>query len=455
MEPRTASLPDTDVIVVGAGIVGLATARAIQAIDPHLDVVVLEKEPAPARHQTGHNSGVVHSGIYYPPGSLKAQLVLEGRTLLERRCADWGVPYIECGKVLVATRDSEVDRLATLHRRAQGNGIDAQWLSPAELRRQEPHVRGLAAVSVPSAAITDFGAVARSLAVEITGDGGGVRTSSPVTGIAISDRTVTVSTGASGDTPAVTGRWLVNCAGLHSDRVAALAGCDPAVSIVPFRGDYSTLRPSEVGLVRGLVYPVPDPRWPFLGVHLTPMVDGSVHVGPSAVLALGREAYDGGWRRPDAIDLARDRGLWRLAGALLADRRRGVDPVTLHAAPPPPGTPSGPRPRPRITPTVVVGHPRPGARPGRPASRRLPLRRLAPLRPRPQRPVARGHRFAGDRCGDRRPAPPPHGRRRRLTPAGHRPRSGQTGVGARVMARKSRTEDPEVLRSGAHRHRGT
>ena len=274
-------------------------------------MAVLDKEDAVARHQTGRNSGVVHSGIYYPPGSAKAALVADGRRLLRRMCTDRAIPYDVVGKVIVAHATSDLAPLAALERRGAANGVRVSRLSPTGLRAIEPNVRGLAALSVPDAAITDFGAVSRSLADDVSEGGGAVLVDSDVVSIEARHDRVTVTT-ASGSR--LRSRWLVNCAGLQSDRVARLAGAAIDLRIVGFRGDYHQLRPEARPMVHGLVYPVADPRWPFLGVHLTPMVGGGVHVGPTAVLALGREAYD---RRPvwrDVRDLATDAAMWRLAG---------------------------------------------------------------------------------------------------------------------------------------------
>lgn len=334
---------DVDVVVVGAGIVGLAAARSVQRLPGSPAVAVLDKEPAPARHQTGRNSGVVHSGIYYAPGSLKARLVADGRRRLEAHCREWGITYDTCGKLVVATRTAELPRLEALARRSRANGVPLRHLASADIASVEPHARGLAGLHVESAAVVDYGAVARSLAAEVVDDGGEVLLGREVRAVRHHVDAVEV------DTPAgpVRGRWLVTCAGLHGDRVARMAGAATDVRIVPFRGEYHELAPAARGLVRSLVYPVPDPRWPFLGVHLTRMVDGSVHVGPNAVLALGREAYSGGVDARDARELLTDPGLRRLArrywatGAaevvrsrsrrrLLADVRRLVPAIGLE-----------------------------------------------------------------------------------------------------------------------------
>lgn len=305
------SAPDADVVVVGAGIVGLAAAVEVQRRRPGASVVVLDKEPGPARHQTGRNSGVVHSGLYYAPGSEKARLVARGRELLERCCAEHGIVYDRCGKVVVATSGEEVARLAELERRGRANGVATERLSGRDLHRVEPHVHADAALLVRSTAITDYPAVARALADELVRGGGSLLVGREVERIDATADEVRVGWGAD----RLRARWLLNCAGLHSDRIARLAGVTgpaAALVIVPFRGEYHELVPTARSLVRDLVYPVPDPRWPFLGVHLTRMLDGSVHVGPNAVLALGREAYEGGADLHDAAQLARTAGLWRL-----------------------------------------------------------------------------------------------------------------------------------------------
>jgi L-2-hydroxyglutarate oxidase len=300
---------DTDVVVVGAGIVGMATARAVLATLPGLDVLVLEKENGPAQHQTGRNSGVLHSGCYYRPGSEKAELVRRGRAELLDLVRDHDLPLAESGKVVVATRTSELGPLAEIERRARANGIGTRRLSGADLRTVEPYARGLAALQVPSAAAVDYAAVTRVLVEEFRAHGGVVLHRAEVTSVAAAPGGLGLATTAG----TVRTKWLVNCAGLQSDRVARLCGADPGVRIVPFRGEYLSLRPEAAELCRTMIYPVPDPRWPFLGVHLTRGVDGSVHAGPNAVLALGRESYERGADATDSLELARDPGLRRLA----------------------------------------------------------------------------------------------------------------------------------------------
>jgi L-2-hydroxyglutarate oxidase LhgO len=284
--------------VVGGGIIGTAVARRVLQVEPDAAVTVFEKEPALAQHQTGHNSGVVHAGLYYAAGSLKAQLCGRGRALLATYCAEHGLPYEECGKVVVALDDGELAGLADIEHRARANGVpDLRRLSAGELREVEPHVRGVAALHSPRTAITDYAAVTRSLAHGAKRRGADVRLGCPVTAVRHRGDEVLVGTSAGWDAVDL----VIVCAGLQVDRVAALAGDDPDPRIVPFRGEYYLLRPDRRDLVNGLVYPVPDPRYPFLGVHLTRRVDGEVLVGPNAVLALAREGYR--WSDVSARDL--------------------------------------------------------------------------------------------------------------------------------------------------------
>lgn len=288
-----------DVAVIGAGLVGLATARALVALRPESSVGVLEKESAVAAHQSSHNSGVVHSGIYYAPGSLKARLCLLGRRLLLEFAAERGIRTRAVGKLIVATRVKELGALDRLEQQALGNGIsDVRRIDRTELERQAPGVAGVAATEVPSAAIIDYPAVARAVAAELNGHGG-VRTESPLLGA------TRRSDGWVLETPDgnVTARYVVNCAGLECDLVARSMGIDPPISIVPFRGDFYRLGEPVRSAIRRLIYPTPDPRVPFLGVHLTPTVDGELLAGPNAALALHREGYGRG--SIDARELAR------------------------------------------------------------------------------------------------------------------------------------------------------
>ncbi|MEW2358363.1 L-2-hydroxyglutarate oxidase [Spirillospora sp. NPDC029432] len=275
--------------VVGAGILGLAVARRLAELRPDAELTVLDKEDRLAAHQTGHNSGVAHAGLYYAPGSLKATLCRRGIALLKDYCADRGLPYEECGKVVVARNAAELAPLAEIERRATANGVPGlRRLDATGLREIEPHAAGIAALHSPETAIVDFTAVARAYAADVTAAGGTLRLGTEVVRIGRRGDAVTVRTG--GGEELVFDR-LVICAGLQSDRVARLAGDSPAPAIVPFRGEYYRLVPDREHLVRGLIYPVPDPRYPFLGVHFTRRAGGGVDVGPNAVLALAREGY--------------------------------------------------------------------------------------------------------------------------------------------------------------------
>ncbi|WP_432195891.1 L-2-hydroxyglutarate oxidase [Streptomyces sp. bgisy027] len=298
---------DCDVLVVGGGIVGLATAYAITRAAPGTRVTVLEKEPGPARHQTGRNSGVIHSGIYYRPGSLKARYAVRGAAEMVKFCAEYGIAHAVTGKLIVATERDELPRLHALVQRGRENGIPVRELRSAQITEYEPEVRGLAAIHVGTTGVCDFVGVARQLA---EGSGAEIRYGAQVERIdRRADLGVAVRT-TDGDV--VRGRVLVNCAGLYCDEVARLTGDEPEARIVPFRGEYYSLARPE--LVRGLVYPVPDPAFPFLGVHLTRGIDGGVHIGPNAVPALAREGYDWGVVRPREVGTTLTwPGAWRMA----------------------------------------------------------------------------------------------------------------------------------------------
>lgn len=286
--------------MVGGGILGVAVARRLLQQRPGERVEVWEKERALAQHQTGRNSGVVHAGLYYEPGSLKATLCRRGVGLLRELCAEHGLPYREIGKVLVALDDAEAVRLSGIRDRALANGVPGvRLVDAAGLRELEPHVRGVAGLHSPTTAICDYAAVTRLLAEQVEAAGGVVRRGLAATQV-LPDRVLGRT--LAGDDVEVPADRVVLCAGLHGDRLAAAAGGATSPRIVPFRGEYLVLRPERRDLVRGLVYPVPDPRYPFLGVHLTPRVDGEVLVGPNAVLALAREGYD--WGSVSARDLA-------------------------------------------------------------------------------------------------------------------------------------------------------
>ncbi|MEV2213258.1 L-2-hydroxyglutarate oxidase [Streptomyces sp. NPDC050997] len=304
-------MADETIGIVGAGIVGLATGREIALRRPGTRVVVLEKEQRVAVHQTGHNSGVVHAGIYYPPGSLKADLCVRGVSMLREYCRDRGVPYDEIGKLVMAVHPDELGRMESLYERARTNHVpDLRKVSKEEIREIEPHAGGIAALHSPRTAITDYPAIAREFAKDIEASGGEVRLGFPVTSLTDVPGGIAVASGQH----RVRVDRLILCAGLHADSVARMARDGQEPRIVPFRGEYMLLKPDRTHLVRGLLYPVPDPRYPFLGVHFTPRVDGSVEVGPNAVLALAREGYQLGRISPrDLLGLAAYPGSWRMA----------------------------------------------------------------------------------------------------------------------------------------------
>jgi L-2-hydroxyglutarate oxidase len=327
--------------------VGLATARALNLAEPAARITVLEKETGLARHQSGHNSGVLHSGIYYPPGSAKALMCRAGAVSMAAFAQRHAIPVIRTGKLIVATDPAELPRLGRLYRRGLAHDLDVSWLDPEQAREHEPFVSALAAVRVPSAAITDYSAICAALAAELAEVGVELRLGAAVTGLRRLPGGTTVLTGSG----PVSADVVINCAGLHSDRVAdldppaaatgtaetgtaATGTADPDTAdpdtadpddeatdcrIVPFRGEYYELRPDRRHLVKGLIYPVPDPNFPFLGVHLTSTVDGRVHAGPNAVLALAREGYRRSAIQPaDVLELVRFPGLRRLARGNLA-----------------------------------------------------------------------------------------------------------------------------------------
>jgi (S)-2-hydroxyglutarate dehydrogenase len=303
--------PSFDIAIIGGGIVGLATAYAL-APRYGSRLVVLEAEGRVAAHQTGHNSGVIHSGLYYKPGSLKAKNCVEGREELYRFCAEHGVVHERCGKVVVATEPAELPALDELQRRGAANGLSGlKRLSPEELREHEPHVAGIAGLWVPDTGIVDYVQVTETYGRLATERGAEVRLNWRVIGCRRADGGWVLETTAG---PVVT-RRLINCGGLQSDRVARLCGVDPGVRIVPFRGEYYQLVPARESLVRNLIYPVPDARFPFLGVHFTRMARGGIEAGPNAVLALKRYGYHRtSFSSRDAWEMARWPGLWRMAG---------------------------------------------------------------------------------------------------------------------------------------------
>jgi (S)-2-hydroxyglutarate dehydrogenase len=299
-----------DLVVIGGGIIGLATARELRRRFPGASIAVLEKETSVAAHQTGHNSGVIHSGIYYTPGGLKARLCRQGNASMVAFCREQGVPVEVCGKLIVATEPEELPRMDALLERGLANGLRVRRVDAAEAREREPHVRALAAIDVPSTGTVDFRLVCQALRKLIEADGVELRLGTEVRGLARADGVHLLHTTA-GD---IRAGYVVNCGGLHSDRLARAAGAEPGARIVPFRGEYYELVPDRRELVRGLVYPVPDPALPFLGVHLTRMIDGSVHLGPNAVPAGSREGYRKRALSPrDVAATATWPGWWRLA----------------------------------------------------------------------------------------------------------------------------------------------
>ncbi|QBI55070.1 L-2-hydroxyglutarate oxidase LhgO [Streptomonospora litoralis] len=302
--------------IVGGGIIGLALARWITVNRPGARVTVLEKEDAVARHQTGHNSGVVHAGLYYRPGSLKATLCRRGTSLLRDYCAARGLPFEQVGKVLVAQDGEDSARLDDIERRAEANGVPGVTrLGPEGVREVEPHVRGVAGLHSPTTAVTDFVAVAEALADDVRRAGGKVVLGAPVIALRQDTDTAEVLTGdPRGERVRRSFDSVIICGGLHSDRLARMAGAAEDPRIVPFRGQYHELAPGSRYLVRGLVYPVPDPRYPFLGVHLTRHVHGEVMAGPNAILATAREGYRLRDVLPrDFADTLSSPGFWRLA----------------------------------------------------------------------------------------------------------------------------------------------
>jgi L-2-hydroxyglutarate oxidase LhgO len=319
------------VVVVGGGILGLATAHVLAETVSDVEIIVLEKEPGVARHQTGHNSGVVHAGLYYAPGSLKARLCRRGLELLREFCAARQLPYEECGKVVAATETRELDPLQRLAERAEANGVPGlRWLDSAQVTAVEPQLRALAGLHSPQTAIVDFSAVAGALANDLTRAGAEIRTGTEVTRVRQDSSNPSVQLVAG---PEIAADRVIVCAGLQGDRLAHRSGEPAQPRIVPFRGEYWQLTPERTGLVRGLIYPVPDPTLPFLGVHLTRRIDGAVWLGPNAILSLAREGYRRGRvNARDVYDTLSWPGTWRMmrrhwragAGEILRSARKGA-----------------------------------------------------------------------------------------------------------------------------------
>ncbi|WP_442113281.1 L-2-hydroxyglutarate oxidase [Pseudomonas sp. NUPR-001] len=303
-----------DYCIIGGGIVGLATAMALLERQPGASLLILEKEASLAKHQTGHNSGVIHAGIYYAPGSLKADLCKRGAEATKAFCTEHKIKFDVCGKLLVASTPLEVQRMQALYERSQQNGLKVERLDAAELQRREPNIVGLGGLFLDATGIVDYKQVCQAMARVIQAAGGEVRLSTSVRAIVESTDAVTISS----DDQVWQARQLVACAGLQSDRLAALAGVKIDHQIIPFRGEYFRLPASKNDIVNHLIYPIPDPELPFLGVHLTRMIDGSVTVGPNAVLGLGRENYKKfsvNWR--DVAEYARFPGFWKTIWANL------------------------------------------------------------------------------------------------------------------------------------------
>lgn len=306
-------MPDrqTDLLIIGAGIVGLATAREATRRFPGMSVLVVEKENRVAAHQTGHNSGVIHSGIYYKTGSLKARNCVAGAASMKRFCQEHGVPYEECGKLIVATCPEELPRLEQLLQRGIANGVPGlRALEPERLREIEPHCVGLRALQVPSTGIVDYTAVALKYAELVEEAGGEIVVGAQVFGLR-DDSGINIAETKAG---AFGARYIINCAGLYSDTVSRMTGSETDLEIIPFRGEYYEIKPERRHLVKSLIYPVPDPRFPFLGVHFTRRVNGSIEAGPNAVLALRREGYSGaGVNLKEAVETLRFPGFRKMA----------------------------------------------------------------------------------------------------------------------------------------------
>jgi L-2-hydroxyglutarate oxidase LhgO len=299
------------VAIIGAGIVGLATGLELTSRFRGISLAIIEKEPAVATHQTSHNSGVIHSGIYYKPGSLKARLCVEGSGALVRFCQENAVPYDLCGKVIIATRENELSRLDELYRRGNGNGLNGlQMLTAEEIREIEPHAAGIRGIGVPSAGIVDYGKVAEKYAEHIVARGGEIHLSHEVTGLERSGGNTIVETTRG----PIEAKLVINCAGLQSDRVSRMANAELDLKIIPFRGEYYEITPAKRHYVKGLIYPVPDPQFPFLGVHFTRRIGGGVEAGPNAVLALKREGYSKtAFDVGDVLEFAMFPGFWIMA----------------------------------------------------------------------------------------------------------------------------------------------
>jgi (S)-2-hydroxyglutarate dehydrogenase len=303
-----------DFVIIGGGIVGVSTAWQLQQQYPDAAVLLIEKERELARHQTGHNSGVIHAGVYYQPGSLKADFCRRGAAATMEFCREHGIPVLQCGKLLVATDDAEAGRMDALEARCRLNGIETQRLSGAELKKKEPHITGVGALFVPATGITDYRGITAAMAGRFTALGGTVEAGAAVTSLKEDGRAVTVRIGSR----RLETRYLIACGGLMADRIAAMMGLGIDFRIVPFRGEYYRLAARHNRIVNHLIYPIPDPQLPFLGVHLTRMIDGSVTVGPNAVVGWKREGYARfNLNGRDVLDMLTFTGFWRVMGANL------------------------------------------------------------------------------------------------------------------------------------------
>ena len=304
-------MKNSDVIIIGGGIVGLATAYDLSTRFPELSILILEKEDTLAAHQTGRNSGVLHSGIYYKPGSLKARNCRKGKALLEQFCIEQDIPYNLCGKVIVATNEDERPTLHDIYERGQANGVTCSIIDQGRLNELEPYTAGIEAIHVPEAGIVDYRVVCERLAEIITERGNEIKLGAEVTAVEEGDREVTVTTNLG----VFSTGYLINCAGVYSDRVTKMSGMDAQAQIIPFRGEYYELKPEAEHLCRSLLYPVPDPKFPFLGVHFTLIIDGRVTCGPNAVLAFAREGYKlTDMNTRDLLETLRYPGFQKLAG---------------------------------------------------------------------------------------------------------------------------------------------
>ncbi|MFD0828602.1 L-2-hydroxyglutarate oxidase [Neobacillus sp. M.A.Huq-85] len=305
-----------DFAIIGGGIVGLSTGMAIYQRFPDAKVVVIEKESAVAQHQTGHNSGVIHSGIYYKPGSFKARFARQGSQSMREFCEIHGIDHDICGKVIVATKQEEIPLLENLHKRGLENGLSIQRIGSDELKEIEPHVRGVGAIRVPMAGIVNYRQVSEKFAEIIVANGGEIQLNTKVEKIHEESDQVSIETSRG----TIKANMVINCAGLHSDRVAEAAGYKTDMKIVPFRGEYFKLKPEKRYLVKHLIYPVPNPKFPFLGVHFTRMISGEVDAGPNAVLSFKREGYKKtDFNAKDLAEVLSYGGFWKLAGKFMKE----------------------------------------------------------------------------------------------------------------------------------------